>query len=59
MELITKAYDMDYSDSRLKQLETILKSLSEEPEEASTQKDEPITPEFIKSIFNTKPQENA
>ena len=26
--IITKAYDMDYSDSRLKEIETILKSLS-------------------------------
>ena len=28
MELIEKSYDLDYSDDRLKQIETILKALS-------------------------------
>jgi HK97 family phage prohead protease len=52
MELITKAYDLNYSDTRLKQIETILKSLSEkEPSEADTPKVEPITPEQLKAIF--------
>jgi HK97 family phage prohead protease len=32
LELITKAYDMDYSDSRLKQIENLLISLTKEPE---------------------------
>lgn len=31
MELIQKSYDLDYSDERLRQIETLLKSLSNEP----------------------------
>lgn len=31
IELLTKAYELDYSDSRLKQIEKILKSLTSEP----------------------------
>jgi HK97 family phage prohead protease len=31
MELLIKAYDLNYSDSRLKQIETILESLNKEP----------------------------
>ena len=49
MELLTKAYDLPYSDTRLQQIETILKSLSnEEPLEPNTPTDEP-TIEQIKS----------
>lgn len=33
MELLTKAYNLPYSDNRLKQIELILKSLSSEPVE--------------------------
>lgn len=50
MELIEKAYNLDYSDERLLQIENILKSLS-------TQEEEPlestpiIEPQIIKSIF--------
>ena len=33
LELITKAYDMDYSDQRLKQIENLLISLTDEPEQ--------------------------
>ena len=42
MELITKSYNLDYSDGRLKQIETILKSLSTEPIEAITPDEQPI-----------------
>jgi uncharacterized protein len=53
MELITKAYDMDYSDTRLKQIETLLKSLSDEPLEDSTPNVEPITADQLKQLFTT------
>ena len=33
MELIEKSYNLDYSDTRLRQIETLLKSLSNEPSE--------------------------
>lgn len=43
MELIEKAYDLDYSDTRLKQIEELLKSLSDkEPLEPNTPNVEPI-----------------
>jgi len=42
MELVQKAYNLDYSDNRLRELETILKSLSNEPLEPSTLNDKPI-----------------
>ena len=42
MELIEKSYDLDYSDERLKQIETILKALSKEPIEPITLKVEPL-----------------
>lgn len=35
LELITKAYDMDYSDQRLKQIENLLISLTDEPEQSN------------------------
>src|SRR5699024_6371697 len=35
MELIEKAYDLDYSDERLKQIEILLKELSTQKEEPS------------------------
>ena len=55
LELLTKAYDLPYSDPRLKQIETILKSLTEkEPSEPDTPKVEPITPEQLLSKFNLK-----
>jgi len=50
MELLTKAYDLDYSDSRLKQIETILKSLSNEPSEDDTLNDKPIILDTLKSF---------
>lgn len=50
MELLTKAYDLPYSDSRLIQIESILKSLSKEPEQETTHDDEPIA-DLIKNSF--------
>ena len=43
MELLTKSYDLSYSDTRLKKIELLLKSLSDEPlNKVSTQKAKPI-----------------
>jgi HK97 family phage prohead protease len=42
IELLTKAYNMPYSDGKLEQIETILKSLTEEPGRDTTQTVEPI-----------------
>lgn len=50
MELIQKAYNLDYSDDRLRQFETILKSLSNEPSETDTLNDKPIILETLKSF---------
>ena len=58
MELIEKSYNLDYSDERLRQIETILKALSDkEPLDTDTLKEQPlideqtkIINEFIKSI---------
>jgi len=53
MELLTKAYNLPYSDSRLQQIEQILKSLdNKEPIETITPTVEP-TPTEIKNIFKT------
>lgn len=53
LELIEKSYDLDYSDTRLKQIETILKALSnKEPLSDNTPKDKPLTiiNNFIKTL---------
>ena len=50
MELVQKAYNLDYSDDRLRQFETILKSLSNEPSETDTLQDKPIILETLKSF---------
>lgn len=42
MELLTKAYNLDYSDERLKQIEVLLKSLSNEPSVTDTLNEQPI-----------------
>ena len=42
MELLTKAYNLDYSDERLKQIEVLLKSLSNEPSVTDTLNEKPI-----------------
>lgn len=51
MELIEKSYNLDYSDTRLRQIETLLKALSDEPEETSTIIDEPLTTELDTKQF--------
>lgn len=53
LELLTKAYNLNYSDERLKQIETILKSLTKEPEQP-TSEEEPIDVfEFLTSKSKT------
>ena len=52
MELLVKAYDLPYSDTRLMQIETLLKALSNEPSENDTLKNEPLMIEKQKSIIN-------
>jgi HK97 family phage prohead protease len=52
MELIEKSYNLDYSDTRLKQIETILKALSEKPSLDDTSKDKPLTEVELKEQFN-------
>jgi hypothetical protein len=42
MELIEKAYNLDYSDQRLRNIEQLLKSLSDEPSDTDTLNEEPI-----------------
>ena len=49
LELIEKSYNLDYSDDRLRQIETLLKSLSNEPSETDTLNEQPII-EQIKSF---------
>lgn len=49
MELLTKMYDVPYSDPRLKQIETVLQSLSKSPSEPDTIEEDPIDVEQIKS----------
>jgi len=46
MELIEKSYNLDYSDDRLRQIESMLKALSDkEPSDTDTSNDEPLTEE--------------
>lgn len=53
LEIITKAYDLNYSDTRLKQIETILKALSDkEPfDKLNTSNDKPLI-ETLKHFNN-------
>ena len=50
LELIEKSYNLDYSDERLRQIETLLKSLSNEPSETDTLNEKPIILESLKSL---------
>lgn len=50
LELIEKSYNLDYSDNRLRQIETLLKSLSNEPSETDTLNEQPIILESLKSL---------
>ena len=52
MELIEKSYNLAYSDTRLRQIETILKSLDKEPSGTDTLENEPIL-ETLKSFTNS------
>lgn len=54
MELIEKAYNLPYSDTRLMQIENLLKSLSDEPSEADTLVEQPINiiKEFRQNLKN-------
>ena len=50
LELIEKSYNLDYSDDRLRQIETLLKSLSNEPSETDTLNEKPIILDSLKSL---------
>ena len=50
LELIEKSYNLDYSDERLRNIEKLLKSLSDEPTEEVTPTDEPIIFEMLKGF---------
>lgn len=54
LELIQKMYNLDYSDERLRQIETILKALDKKPSESDTLVTEPlITLETLKQFTNS------
>ena len=53
MSLIEKSYNLDYSDTRLRQIETILKALSDEPGETSTKNDEPLVNTELLKLFSS------
>jgi HK97 family phage prohead protease len=54
LSLIEKSYNLDYSDNRLKQIETLLKALSNEPSDTDTLNDEPLPYlETLKSFTNS------
>jgi HK97 family phage prohead protease len=53
MELIQKSYNLDYSDNRLIQIETLLKALDKEPLEDDTPEDKPLYLETLKSFTNS------
>lgn len=51
MELIEKSYNLDYSDNRLRQIENLLKALSQDPSETDNQKEQPLILENQKNIL--------
>ena len=54
LELIEKSYDLDYSDTRLKQIEALLKSLTDtEPLIIDTPNVEPINAKLISEFLKT------
>ena len=53
MELIEKSYNLDYSDNRLKQIENLLKALSQDPSETDNQNEQPLYLETLKSFTNS------
>lgn len=52
IELIEKSYNLDYSDERLRQIEKLLKSLSNEPLQSNTLIEQPII-DTLKSFTNS------
>lgn len=50
LELIEKSYNLNYSDDRLRQIETILKALSNEPSETDTLNEQPLILDTLKSF---------
>ena len=50
MELIQKSYNLDYSDTRLRQIENLLKALTNEPSETDTLNEKPIILDSLKSL---------
>jgi len=50
MEIAQKAYNLDYSDTRLRELETILKALSKEPIENITLNEQPLILDTLKGF---------
>ena len=50
LELIEKSYNLDYSDQRLKQIETLLKALTDKPLEPNTLIIEPLALDYLKNF---------
>jgi HK97 family phage prohead protease len=50
LEIIEKAYNLDYSDTRLRQIETILKALTDKPSETDTLNEKPLILDTLKSF---------
>jgi HK97 family phage prohead protease len=53
LELIQKMYNLDYSDERLRQIETILKALETKPSDNDTLVTEPLLLETLKQFTNS------
>lgn len=54
LELIEKSYNLNYSDSRLRQIETILKALSDsDPSETDTPEVNPLVIDTLKQFTNS------
>jgi HK97 family phage prohead protease len=53
LELIQKMYNLDYSDERLRQIETILKALEIKPSDNDTLVNEPLLLETLKQFTNS------
>ena len=50
LQLIEKSYNLDYSDTRLRQIETILKALTDKPLESNTLIIEPQALDYLKNF---------
>lgn len=53
MELLTKMYNLQYSDQRLIEIEKLLKALSNEPSETDTLTEQPLILETLKQFKNS------